>query len=137
MLKNNKIAFSISLVGFLVLFIYFNYERGLSDFFKSETDSFISEFSPIEIKKQKYLGEVADSSNHMNTYMSFGEICLPMLDQWKDKIEIGDYISKKRESLTILVERNNKKVYLYFDSINFKGAPLPCQCKALNKKSQL
>ncbi|RXM41069.1 hypothetical protein BOQ62_03290 [Chryseobacterium sp. CH21] len=96
MLKNNKPLFFISLIGFLILFIYFNYEKGLSDLFKSETDSFVSEFSPIEMQKQKYLGEVADSLNHMNTYMNFGKICLPMLDQWKDKIELGDYVSKKK-----------------------------------------
>jgi len=52
MLKNNKVAFLVSLIGFLILFIYFNYKKGLSDFFGSETDSFVSEFSPIECKSK-------------------------------------------------------------------------------------
>lgn len=136
MLKNNKVAFLVSLIGFLILFIYFNYKKGLSDFFGSEIDSFVSEFSPIEMQKQKYLGEVADSLNHMNAYMSFGEVCLPMLDQWKNKIELGDYVSKEKGSLTLLIERNNKKSYLHFESTNFKGAPPPCRCKELSKKSK-
>lgn len=133
-LKNTKVSFLISLIGFLILFIYFNYKKGLSDLFKSVADSFISEFSPIEMQKQKYLGEVADSLNHMNAYMNFGDICLPMLDQWKNKIEFGDYVSKEKGSLTLLIERNNKKNYLHFDSVNFKGAPPPCRCKELSKK---
>lgn len=47
MLKNNKVQFFISLIGFLILFVYFNYKKGLSDFFGSETDSFVS-LSPME-----------------------------------------------------------------------------------------
>lgn len=68
----------------------------MSDFFKSGKESFIDEFSPIEMRGNKYLGEVADTANHMNAYMSFGEICLPMLDQWKNKIQIGDHVSKDK-----------------------------------------
>ncbi|WP_291875029.1 hypothetical protein [Chryseobacterium sp.] len=107
----------------------------MSDFFKSGKESFIDEFSPIEMRGNKYLGEVADTANHMNAYMNFGEICLPMLDQWKNKIQIGDHVSKDKNSLTLFIEGQNKKYYLHFDSKNFDGAPPPCKCKKLSKNN--
>lgn len=56
-----------------------------------------------------------------------------MLDQWKNRIHLGDYVSKEKDSLTLLVERNNKKYYLHFNRKNFNGAPPPCPCKKLSK----
>jgi len=136
MVKKNKAIFFISLIGFLILFIYLNSDKNdMSDFFKSGTDLFLQDFSPIEMKREKYLGEVADTTNHMNAYMNFGEICLPMLDQWKNKIYVGDYVTKEKNSLTLLIERNNKKFYLHFDRKDFGGAPPPCKCKKLSKNN--
>lgn len=132
--KKTKIVFLISLIGFVVLFTYFNKDKNsVSDYFKSGTESFVDEFSNIEMNREKYLGEVADTTNHMNAYMSFGETCLPMLDQWNGKIHVGDYVSKKKNNLTLLIERNNKTFYLYFDNKDFSGAPPPCKCKKLGK----
>ncbi|MDQ0783428.1 hypothetical protein [Chryseobacterium sp. W4I1] len=136
MFKNNKITVILSLIGFLVLFIYFNSEKkDLSDFFKSGTESFLDDFSPIEMNKEVYLGEIADTANHMNAYMNFGEVCLPMLDQWTGKIHLGDHVSKEKDSLTLLIERDNKIYYLHFDNKNFNGAPPPCKCEKLKKNN--
>lgn len=124
----------IAFVGFIILFTYYNSEKTeTSDFFKSDEELFMKSFLPIEMNKEKYLGEVADSSNHMNAYMNFGNVCLPMLDQWKDKIRIGDYVSKKKDSLSLFIQGKTKKYYLHFDSKNFDGAPLPCNCSKLSK----
>ncbi|KFF09928.1 hypothetical protein IW15_22010 [Chryseobacterium soli] len=136
MKSSNKIMFLISLIGFIFLFIYFNLEKkGVSDFFESDEKLFLNDFSPIEMNRYKYLGEVADTTNHMNAYMNFGEICLPLLDQWRSKIEIGDYVSKKKDSLTLFIERKNQNYYLHFDDKDFDGAPPPCKCKKLSKNN--
>ena len=77
-----KILFLISFIGFIVLFLIFNSEKkGWSDFFKSGKETFLDNYTPIVMNKYKYLGEVADTTNHMNAYMNFGEICLPLIDQ--------------------------------------------------------
>ncbi|SEW49664.1 hypothetical protein SAMN05421841_4272 [Chryseobacterium wanjuense] len=134
MKKSNVIMILIAFVGFIILFTYYNSEKTeTSDFFKSDEELFMKSFLPIEMNKEKYLGEVADSSNHMNAYMNFGNVCLPMLDQWKDKIRIGDYVSKKKDSLSLFIQGKTKKYYLHFDSKNFDGAPLPCNCSKLSK----
>lgn len=136
MKKNIKIIFLISLIGFIFLFVYFNSEKkNVSDFFESDEKLFLNDFSPIELNRYKYLGEVADTTNHMNAYMNFGEICLPLLDQWRGKIERGDYVSKKKDSLTLLIEKDNKKYYLHFNSNSFDGAPSPCKCEKLSKNN--
>jgi len=136
MKSNNKIMFLISLIGFIFLFICFNLEKKrMYDFFESDEKLFLNDFSPIVMNKFKYLGEVADTTNHMNAYMNFGEICLPLLDQWRDKIEIGNYVSKKKDSLTLLIEKDNKKYYLHFNSNSFDGAPSPCKCEKLSKNN--
>jgi hypothetical protein len=132
--KNNKIVFLISLIGFLILFVYFNFEKkGISDFFKSDKELFLSDFLPIEMKKQKYLGEIVDSSNHMYPYMNFGEVCMPMLDQWKSKIKVGDYVSKKKDSSTLLIERRGENYYLHFENKTIESPPSPCKCIKLSK----
>ncbi|MDV7699180.1 hypothetical protein N6B72_19855 [Chryseobacterium soli] len=136
MQKKSKILFLISFIGFVVLFLIFNSEKkGWSDFFKSGKETFLDNYTPIVMNKYKYLGEVADTTNHMNAYMNFGEICLPLLDQWRGKIEIGDYVSKKKDSLTLFIERKNQNYYLHFDDKDFDGAPPPCKCKKLSKNN--
>ncbi|MEG0928752.1 hypothetical protein [Chryseobacterium sp.] len=133
--RKKYILLLISFTGFLILFIFFNSEKKeMSDFLKSGKETFLDKYSPIMLEREEYLGKVADTLNHMNAYMNFGEICLPMLDQWNGKIEKGDYVSKKKDSLTLIVERNNKKYYLHFNIKNFDGAPPPCKCKELSKR---
>lgn len=135
MKRKKYILLLISFTGFLILFIFFNSEKKeMSDFLKSGKDTFLDQYSPIVLEREEYLGKVADTLNHMNAYMNFGEICLPMLDQWKNKIKIGDYVSKKKDSLTLIIEKNNKKYYLHFNTENFDGAPPPCKCKELSKR---
>ncbi len=135
--KKNVLLILISFTGFLILFIYFNSEkRGISDFFKSGKETFLDKYSPIIMEKEEYLGQVADTLNHRNAYMNFGKICLPMLDQWKGKIEKGDFVSKKKDSLTLIIERNHKNYYLHFEDENFDGAPSPCKCRELSKHNQ-
>ncbi|MGE8431844.1 hypothetical protein [Chryseobacterium joostei] len=136
MQKKSKILFLISFIGFIVLFLIFNSEKkGWSDFFKSGKETFLDNYTPIVMNKYKYLGEAADTTNHMNAYMNFGEICLPLLDQWRGKIEIGDYVSKKKDSLTLFIERKNQNYYLHFDDKDFDGGPPPCKCKKLSKNN--
>ncbi|MGU3377690.1 hypothetical protein [Chryseobacterium sp. M5A1_1a] len=134
MKKNIKIMFLISFTGFLLLFFYFNSEKKeISDFFKSDEELFLRDFLPIEMNRYKYLGEVADTTNHMYPYMNFGKICLPILTQWKDKIKIDDYVSKKKDSLTLLIENKSGNYYLHLDTIQIGSAPSPCKCEKLSK----
>lgn len=134
MQKRNLLLFFISFIGFVILFTFFNSDKkGISDFFKSGKETFLDAYAPIVLEREQYFGEIADTTNHMNLYMSFGDICLPMLEQWKNKIEKGDYVSKKKDSLTLLIQRKGKNSYLHFEDKNFEGAPLPCECKELSK----
>ncbi|WP_213280346.1 hypothetical protein [Chryseobacterium indologenes] len=134
MKNSNKIVFLISLIGFIFLFIYFNLEKkGMPDFFKSDEELFLNDFSPIEMEKYKYLGEIADTTNHMYPYMNFGKICLPVLSQWKDKIKIGDYVSKKKDSLTLFIENKTSSYYLHLDRTSIGSPPSPCRCEKLSK----
>ena len=131
--KKNRII--LAFIVFLILFIMYNRRdsNGRLTIFKSYTELFIDEFAPIEMYHTKYLGEIADSSNHMSPYMNFGKYCLPVIDQWENKIEVGDYVSKKKDSLTLFIEGKKGNYYLHFDSKNFKGSPIPCKCSKLNK----
>ncbi|WP_382405038.1 hypothetical protein [Frigoriflavimonas asaccharolytica] len=124
---NKKIKILLAFVVFIILFIMytFNSNNNKLAFFKSNKELFIDKFLSIEMNRNKYLGEVADSSNHMNAYMNFGQVYLPMLDQWNGKIKEGDYVSKKKGSTTLIIERNKESYDLYFDIKNFDGAPLP------------
>ncbi|MFP3596104.1 hypothetical protein [Chryseobacterium sp. SIMBA_029] len=136
MKSSNKIMFLISLIGFIFLFICFNLEKkSMSDFFESDEKLFLNDFSPIVMNKYKYLGEVADTTNHMYPYLNFGKICLPLLNQWKNKIKIGDYVSKKKDSLTLFIENKENNYYLNLDTTNIGGAPSPCKCNKLSKNN--
>lgn len=135
MKKYNSLLVLVSLVGFFVLFIYFNSEKtGVQDFFKSDEEIFLNDFRSIKMEREKYLGEIADTSNHMYPYMNFGNVCLPMLDQWKNRIEKGDYVSKKKDSSTLFVEGKERKYYLHLDMKSVGSAPSPCKCSELGKK---
>lgn len=134
MKNSNKIVFLISLTGFIFLSIYFNLEKkGMSDFFKLDEELFLNDFSPIEMEKYKYLGELADTTNHMYPYMNFGKVCLPVLSQWKDKIKIGDYVSKKKDSLTLFIETKTSSYFLHLDRTGIGSAPSACKCEKLSK----
>lgn len=134
MKKNIKIIFLISLIGFIFLFVYFNSDKkNMSDFFKSDEELFLNDFSSIEMNKYKYLGEIADTANHMYPYLNFGKICLPLLGQWKNKIKIGDYVSKKKDSSTLFIENKENNYYLHLDTLGIGSAPSPCRCEKLRR----
>ncbi len=81
------------------------------------------------MNKYKYLGEIADTANHMYPYLNFGKICLPLLGQWKNKIKIGDYVSKKKDSSTLFIENKENNYYLHLDTLGIGSAPSPCRCE--------
>ena len=85
-----KLKFFISAIGFVILFIIFNYNSKTTDFFKTDSELFFDYYLPIEMDNEKFIGEIADSANHMNPYLRFEIMCLPYLDKWENKFNSGD-----------------------------------------------
>ena len=124
-----KIAFSI--IGFLIIFIYLNKESSFSSIFKSYDELFFEKYLPIEMKNEKYLGEIADSANHMTPYIRFSENCLPLIDQWENKFHNGDVVSKMKGDSSLLIKNKDGIIKLKFDKTNFEGSALPCKCSKI------
>lgn len=121
-------------MGFLILFVIFNYNSKSTDFFKSYSELFFDYYLPIEMDNEKFIGEIADSANHMNPYLRFEIMCLPYLDQWENKFKSGDYISKKKGDSSITIKDKYGTYNLKFDNKNFEGSALPCKCSKINSK---
>ena len=124
---NFKQKFIISIIGFVIVFLIFNYNSKTSDFFKSDSELFFEYYLPIKMENEKFIGEIADTSNHMYPYFKYKKTCLPKLEQWKNKIKSGDYISKRKGDLNLIVKDNNGRHELKFDKKSFKGSALPCE----------
>ncbi|MHA3045483.1 hypothetical protein JSO61_009190 [Riemerella anatipestifer] len=130
---NIKQKLLISSIGFVIIFSLFNINSKFLDFFKSNDELFYEYYKPIEMNKEKFIGEIADSSNHMYPYLRFEKTCLPKIEQWNNKFEVGDEVSKTKGSLNLLIEKNGVKKILEFETKNFPGSALPCDCKEILK----
>lgn len=128
---NFKQKILISMIGFIVVFWFLNRNSALLDIFKSYDELFYENYLPIEMKNEKFLGQIADSSNHMSPYLRFEKTCLPELDQWQNKFKPGDLVSKKKNDTTLIVKNADSEYEVKFDSKNFTSSPLPCDCSEI------
>lgn len=130
---NLKQKILVSFIGFVIIFTIMNLNNKTSDFFKNDAELFYDYFLPIQMNKEKFLGEISDSSNHMYPYYRFEKNCLPKIDQWNGKFKIGNKITKKRGSLNLIIEEDGVNKVLYFETKNFEGSALPCECEKILK----